>query len=375
MRKQQGAMAALAAMGLLCACSRAEFAPPPPLPVQVQSPAPAPSSTLVVFPGSVSARTETTLSFRVAGKLVERPAQLGQQVAAGALLARIESQDLRLAQHAAMADVEAAESALLLAQGEHLRFEALRQRGHAGQSALDQRLNAVRTAQARADQARAQWELAKRAEDYAQLRSDAPGVVTEVLAEPGSVLAAGEAVVRLAVNGEREVRIEVPEGQTAALSSASRIAVELFARPGHHYAGRLREISPQANPRLRMHEARITLLDFGESAHLGATATVFAVRDLPAGRSSAFLLPATALGNLEDGTPVAWTVRASADGNLLAQPQTLSILQYLPEGVIVAAPFHPADRVVQSGVHRLRAGQAVQVMSGPAADRSAGPAL
>lgn len=369
-------MATLVAMGLLCACSRAEFAPPPSLPVRVQAPAPAPSSTLVVFPGSVSARTETTLSFRVAGKLVERPARLGQQVAAGALLARLESQDLRLAHHAAKADVEAAESALLLAQGEHHRYEALQQRGHAGQSALDQRRNALRTAQARADQARAQWELAKRAEDYAQLRSDAPGVVTALLAEPGNVLAAGEAVVRVAVDGEREVRVEVPEGQTAALLSASRIVVELFARPGQRYAGRLREISPQADPRRRMHEARITLLDAEESAPLGATATVFAVRDLPEGRSSAFVLPATALGNLEDGTPVAWTVRASVDGRfLLVQPQALSILQYLPEGVIVAAPFQPADRVVQSGVHRLRAGQAVQVIPGPAADRSTGPAL
>lgn len=369
-------MATLVAMGLLCACSRAEFAPPPPLPVRVQAPAPAPSSTLVVFPGSVFARTETTLSFRVAGKLVERPARLGQQVAAGALLARLESQDLRLAQHAAKADVEAAGSALLLAQGEHHRYEALRQRGHAGQSALDQRRNALRTAEARADQARAQWELAKRAEDYAQLRSDAPGVVTALLAEPGNVLAGGEAVVRVAVDGEREVRVEVPEGQTAALLSASRIVVELFARPGQRYAGRLREISPQADPRRRMHEARITLLDAEESAPLGATATVFAVRDLPEGRSSAFVLPATALGNLEDGTPVAWTVRASVDGRfLLAQPQALSIIQYLPEGVIVAAPFQPADRVVQSGVHRLRAGQAVQVIPGPAADRSTGPAL
>lgn len=374
MRKQQGARAALAAMGLVCACSRPEFAPPPPRPVQVESPAPAPASTLVVFPGSVSARTESVLSFRVAGKLVERPARMGQQVAAGAMLARLETQDLRLEQDAALAAVGAADSELLLAQSEQRRYETLQQRGHAGQSAVDQRRNAARVAQARADQARTRRELARRAEDHAQLRSDAAGVITAVLAEPGNVLAAGEPVVRLAVDGEREVRIEVPEGQTAALVSASRIMVELFARPGHLFAGRLREIAPQADARRRMHEARITLVDPDESVHLGATATVIAVQDLPDGRPPAFVLPATALGNLEDGTPVVWAVRASADGRLLAQPQAVSILQYLPDGVIVGAEFQPTDRVVRSGVHRLRAGQAVQVIPAPAAGGSTGSA-
>ena len=58
----------------------------------------------------VRARVESRLGFQVAGKLVERPAELGQRVTAGQLLARIDAQDYQLAVQAAQAQVSAAQS-------------------------------------------------------------------------------------------------------------------------------------------------------------------------------------------------------------------------------------------------------------------------
>ena len=67
------------------------------------------------FAGEVHARVESSLGFRVAGKLQSRSAQLGQSVKAGQVLAQLDPADYRLAQQAATAQVQAADTARNLA--------------------------------------------------------------------------------------------------------------------------------------------------------------------------------------------------------------------------------------------------------------------
>jgi multidrug efflux system membrane fusion protein len=53
------------------------------------------------YSGEVRARTESRLGFRVAGKIVQRQAELGQRVRAGQVLAQLDPQDYQLAAQAA----------------------------------------------------------------------------------------------------------------------------------------------------------------------------------------------------------------------------------------------------------------------------------
>ncbi|MBX9817188.1 MAG: biotin/lipoyl-binding protein, partial [Burkholderiaceae bacterium] len=55
------------------------------------------------FSGEVRPRIESRLGFRVAGKLVRRPVELGQTVKAGQVLAQLDPQDYKLATEAARA--------------------------------------------------------------------------------------------------------------------------------------------------------------------------------------------------------------------------------------------------------------------------------
>ena len=64
----------------------------------------------LAFSGEVRARVESNLAFRVAGKLVSRPAELGQRVTAGQLLAQIDPEDYRASADAAAAQLLAAKS-------------------------------------------------------------------------------------------------------------------------------------------------------------------------------------------------------------------------------------------------------------------------
>lgn len=361
-------LTALVAASLIAGC--AAEAPPvnAPRPVVVEAPQPlgGPAGAQA-FPGAVRARTEADLSFRVPGKIAERRVDSGARVQRGTVLAVLDPQDAQLNLDAARAALKAAEADLWLAQEEERRYVDLKARGHVGQSAVDLRVNTTKLAQARQEQAKSQLDLAQNQSRYTRLTADSAGVVTQVFAEPGNVVSAGQPVLRFAADGEREVRIDVPEIQLSTFNASGQLFVEMFNRPGQRYAARLREINPQADPATRTHEARITVLEPDEHVQLGASATVMR---LDAGDGKTFLLPATALGALDKDRAAVWTVVAGENGAHAVKPVPVQVMQYLEGAAIVAGALTAEDRLVTAGVHLLVEGMPVQPI-----DRAAKAAL
>ncbi|MDP3336578.1 MAG: efflux RND transporter periplasmic adaptor subunit, partial [Rhodoferax sp.] len=156
------------------------------------------------YAGEVRARVESTLGFRVGGKLLERPVEAGQRVKTGQLLARLDAQDLGLAADAARAQVAAARTTRDLAAADFKRYSELKNQGFIGSAELERREAGFKSAQAQLDQAQAQLSAQGNLAAYASLVADAPGVVTAVLAERGQVLAAGTPVLQLAHDGARD---------------------------------------------------------------------------------------------------------------------------------------------------------------------------
>ena len=359
---------ALSILGLAAGCSREPAPVNLPRPVVVEAPQPLGDIGGVdAFPGAVHARVEADLSFRVPGKIAERKVDMGARVQRGTVLAVLDPEDAQLNLSAARSAVKAAEADLWLAQEEEKRYRDLAARGHVGQSMVDQRGNTTKLAQARLDQARSQSNLAQNQSSYTRLTADATGVVTQVLAEPGNVVTAGQPVVRFAADGEREIRINVSESRFDALQKSEKLGIEIYNQPGKLYQGKLREINPQADPSTRTHEARITVIDPDASVQLGATATVMLVG---AGSDHTFRLPATALGTLDKDRAVVWSVITGADSKMTVKPVPVQVVQYLDGVVIVAGALSAKDRLVTAGVHRLIDGMAVQPI-----DRAAKAAL
>ena len=357
---------ALALSMTLSACS----APPPPVsgprPVVVEAPRPllGPADG-EALPGAIHARVEADLSFRVAGKVAARKVDMGAHVERGTLLAVLDPVDARLNLAAARSTVAAAEADVSLARAEEQRYRDLRSRNFVGQSQLDQRINLTRLAEARLNQAQSQYDLAANQSNYTHLTADAAGVVTQIMAEPGNVVSAGQPVLRFAADGEREVYVNVPEGRIDALRQADNIAIELLSNPDHHYRGRVRDIDPQADTATRTHLARVTVVDADEHVQLGATATVLLSA---AAQAHSFRLPATALGSIEGNRPAVWRVR-SAGGGATVEAVPVEVLRYLDGEVLISGPLSEQDRLVSAGVHRLSIGMAVQAI--PRADKAA----
>ncbi len=303
--------------------------------------------------GTIRARTETDLGFRVGGKLLARPAEVGARVRAGEVVATLDDTDLRLQLEAAEAARAAARIALEKGEIDLGRVTTLERKGWASDQATDARTVDVEELRARLLQAERSVALAQNALSYATLRADASGVVTAIYVEPGQVLALGQPVVRIARAGAREAVVAVPEALVGEIRGAGAEA-ELWSRPGRRYQVTLRQLSPVADPTTRTYEARFTL-PAGAEAELGMSATVMLA---PAPGRSMVALPSSALVDTGAG-PSVWVV--GADDRLQARP--VVVAGYAAGSARIASGLAGGERVVVLGAHRLQAGTPVRPLA------------
>ncbi|MDP1750759.1 MAG: efflux RND transporter periplasmic adaptor subunit, partial [Reyranella sp.] len=194
----------------------------------------------LVLAGTVVPRIETTLGFRVSGKVVQRSVDVGTVVKPGDLIAQLDPADYRLAVDNARAALASAEADHIRAKADHERYQALRGGAAFTPQTLEQRQSLAATALARVDQARSQLSSAENNLAYTELRADTAGVVTAVQAEVGQVMSQGQGVVRLARTDELEILVGVPEHRLKVVRDSAAAGFELWSDPGHRHAARLR---------------------------------------------------------------------------------------------------------------------------------------
>jgi RND family efflux transporter MFP subunit len=350
--------AAIAAAFLASACGNGHEAPDAVRPVLTVTVAPGAASTRDTYPGEVRARVESDLGFRIGGKLAARLVDAGARVRSGQALARLDPEDARLGAQAARAQLASAESELALAKAEHERAADLLARKFISASAYDARRTALAAATARVEQARSQAELSANQAGYTTLAADADGVVVSVSAEPGQVLAAGQPVLRLAHDGEKEVVVNVPESRVARLHPGLEVIVFLWADPANRFPGRVREIAGGADAVTRTFAVRVSLPRAPASARLGMSATVALA---PAHEEGLVVLPLTAL--VRDGEAAfVWVVDPKTSR---VQRRDVRLGEFREDGATIASGLAAGDVVVSAGVHKLRAGEPVRLAAPP----------
>jgi RND family efflux transporter MFP subunit len=352
------------AAALLAGCEREQAAAPEPArPVKVMRAEIKPATRAVAYSGVVKARREATLGFRVGGKIVERAVNVGDRVAPGALLARLDRADLALALSSAGAALASAQSQLAVAQSAYDRAAELSAKGFASKATLDDRRLALDQARAAVDQARSAQEQAAHQAQYADLTSDVAGVVTAVQAEAGQVVAAGAAVVVVARDGEREVAVAVPETEIRHIHVGDRFAVSYWADPDRAGSGVVREIAGSADATARTFAVRVSLAD-DPAIRLGETAVVTAEIPVAAGGLEA---PLSALTQ-RDGRPTLWIVDPKTK---TVSPREVSTSGFSGEGVRIAGGVAPGELIVTAGAQFLTPGKAVRLAAEDVASKLA----
>jgi membrane fusion protein, multidrug efflux system len=355
------------AVVIIAGCARQEPPPEPVRAVRTMTLGSDVAGAVHEYAAEVRARTEARLGFRVGGKMVSREVDLGDMVKKGAVLARLDPQDLKLGQDAAGAALRAAQSNFDLAASEFKRFEGLRAEGFISAAELERRDASLKAARAQLAQARAQSGVQGNQTAYAQLVAEADGVVTAVEAEPGAVLAAGTPVLRLAHDGPRDVVFSVPEdrlpGVRALIDQADAVQVSLWGNDGKTWPASVREVSAAADPATRTF---LVKADIGAApVRLGQTATArIAQPALP----GVIKLPLSAVLEQQGKTSVWLLDKAS----MTVQPQPIEVGGADGNSVVVSGGLAPGQTVVTAGVHVLTPGLRVKLYAEPTAAAASG---
>jgi len=358
-------LAPLAAATLL-ACSKP--APPPAdvRPVRVTTLAVDSAGERLEFSGDVRPRYESQLGFRVGGKIVERKVDVGATVKRGDVLMRLDPQDLRLAETQARATLRAAETERDLARADYKRHVDLRAQNFVSQAVLDTKQSALKAAQANVDAARAGLRGQANQSNYTNLAADADGVVTAIEAEVGQVVQPGSPVVRVARTVEKEVVIGIPEDKVGRLRAASDVTVRLWANEAVAIPGKIREVSPVADPATRTYTVKVAIPESAE-VRLGMTATV----ELATGGNGAagLRLPLTALVQ-QKGASAVWIVE---NGAVKLVP--VQVVGQVRNDVLVTGQVAAGQNVVTAGVNLLKNGQKVRILTADVSRRADTEAL
>ena len=306
------------------------------------------------FSGDVRARVESALGFRVGGKLISRPAEIGQRVKAGQLLAQIDPQDYRVNADAAAAQLVAAQSARDLAEADLKRYQGLFDQGFISAAELERRATSAKSAQAQWRQAQAQNTVLGNQSNYTQLLADGTGVITAVEAPAGQVVAAGQPVVRLALDGPRDVYFSVPEDKLSLLKPGILVEVRQW-NDGKKLEAKVRDVSASADTVTRAFLVKAALPKEADPI-LGSTVTV-SLRASVADATPRIKLPTSAL-RTEAGATSVW-ILDTATMTVKARPIQVSTAD--GNDAVVDSGLQQGDQVVISGVHVLSTGQKVSV--------------
>lgn len=344
----------LASLVLLGACSKSEVPAEPVRAVKVITIGASSFQSGYEFSGEVKPRVESRLGFRVAGKITQRQAEVGQHVKAGAVLAQLDPQDYRLAAEAARAQVAAASTNRDLAAADYKRYVTLREQNFISGAELERRETTLKAAQAQLEQAQAQLAAQGNQAKYTNLVADVSGVVTAVEAEPGQVVSAGTPVVRIAQDGARDVVFSVPEDKVAAVKAGTDVTVRLWAGNGT-LTGKIREVAASADPATRTYPVKVSL-EAGAQPPLGATVTVVPQVLNHAG-VQVIKVPTSALRQEGRGTAV-WVLDKAT---MTVKSQPVQVATADGNEAVIASGLLPGMLVVSAGVHVLAPGQKVTV--------------
>lgn len=344
----------VASLALLGACSPKTVEEEDVRPVRAVVVKPSKDGEKASLTGEIKARYESDLAFRIGGKIIARPVDIGSEVKSGDILARLDPEPSQKTLQSAKADAGAAQASLTKFKAAEERQAQLVKDGYTTRANYDDAVAALKTAQSQYDAAMARLSQAEDNLNYTDLRADVDGVITSVSANIGQVVAAGQAVVRLAQPGEIEAVFNVSEALLSKKPEKVPVTISLVADPTISTTGTIRYVSPQADPVTRTFEVRVSLENAPAEMRLGASVTGSAELD----KGAIVSLPGGALFESDD-KPAVWIVDPQT---MTVSLKPIAVSRYTSDEIVVSSGLAEGDIVVTAGVQKLIPGQKVRLL-------------
>lgn len=310
----------------------------------------------VSLTGQIRAQDEVSLAFRLDGRLIERRVNVGDTVKPGQIVGRLDPQIQQNSLRQAQAGLSAAQGQLTQARNTFERQQELLNKGFTTRAQFDQAQQALQSAQAQVDSSQAQLRNAQEQLSYTELQADAAGTVTATGAEPGEVVRAGQMIAQIARQGGRDAVFDVPAQLIRTAPRDPVVEIALTDEPNVKTTGRVREVSPQADPATRTFQVKVGLTDPPPAMRLGATVVGRIQLTAPPGVE----IPASALTEANK-RPAVWVVDPQ---NQTVSLRNVDILRQDPASIVVSQGLETGEIVVTAGVQVLRPGQKVRLLGG-----------
>ena len=310
----------------------------------------------VSLTGQVRAKDQANLAFRLDGRMIERLVNVGDMVAAGQVIARLDPLNQENSLRSAQANLAATEALLTQARLTFMRQQELLKNGWTPRARFDDAQQNLLNLQAQVDAAQAQVRIAQDQLSYTVLHANATGAVTGVGAEPGEVVRAGQTIVQLAREGGRDAVFDVPEQLIRTGPRDPLVEITLTDDPKVRATGRVREVAPQADSATRTFQVKVGIIDPPESMRLGSTIVGRIKLAAPPGVE----IPASALTQA-NGRPAVWVVdRQSGTVSL----RSVDVARHDPATIVISQGLETDEVVVIAGAQTLRPGQKVRILGG-----------
>ncbi len=324
-------------------------ADPPPAPVMVAPVVERELAPTIRVTGDVISRHDARLSAEVAGRLVS-VAEVGQHVAAGQVLARIDHELLRFQREEFEAEIDQVEARKTFLVREVKRLRRLAKSNNTAQTLLDQTVSELGVEDAKLVSARARLKQIEDRIRRSTVRAPFAGVVMERFRHPGEWVDGGDEVVHLLDTTELEVRAMAPLATRPYLKTGMTL---LLVADDTSVQGEIRALVPAGNARSHLMDVRIVF-----QHPRWTVGQVLEVAVPTAAPRRAVVVPRDALVLRRSGIAV---YRLTADGGA----ERVAVRTGIAQGdlIEVLGELRPGDRVITRGGERLRPGQKVRVLN------------
>jgi len=323
------------ALALVLACGQGPGGPPqfPPAPVQVIQAEPRTLPRTITAVGSLESPQMTTVASEIDGRVESLALPEGQQVQAGAALARLDTKTASAALAVAQARLQNAKDRLA-------RLEPLRAQGVTSQQAFDDARSEFDAATGAHD------EIATRLAKHT-IRAPFAGTIGLKQVNVGQYVKAGDPIVEITPAHALELHFAVPQKYVAELAVGQRVE-GVVGRCELRFEGAVTAVDPRVDPRTRMVGLRAGVTKTSGPLVPGMAVRVrLVVAEIP----GAIVLPQEAI--VRQGTRhVVYTLNAKNE----AEMHDVSLGEFFLDGVHVPSGVTAGETVVVAGQQKLRPG-------------------
>ncbi len=310
------------------------------------------------FSGTSKSSRESRLSFKVPGTIINVPAQIGQRLSAGNLIAEIDPASYVL-------QAQQAQASLVEAQANDRRAAANYERTKGLYANDNASLNDLESARAQAESAGAQvgaaskaLEIARLNASYTKLTADTDCSIASLDIEVNENVAAGQQVAAVSCGDAFEVTLDLPESLIGSVDETTPVSVHFGSIPGQDFSGVISEVAIALAAGSAAFPVVIKIAEHHPSLRSGLAADVTFQFDSDADRGRV-VLPVTAVVKEPNGTFVFIAEPGEVEDEAIVRRRAVTLGELSQSGIEVVDGLEVGDRVVTAGVTVIRDGQRV----------------